>query len=150
MRTRTRLAPWFVPWFAPRLAPAALALVAAVTLAGAPARAAPGKARSAPAHPDVPADPAVECADCHRDATPAIVAAWEGSPHGVALVKCLVCHRTTGAEFTRAPAPDRCRGCHAAELASVRPARGAPRSCFACHDPHTLRADAAKGRPHAR
>lgn len=127
------------------LAAALVALTAAL-----PGHPAPGGGARPPAHPDVTAQRAVQdCADCHRRATPAAVAAWEGGPHGLALVKCLVCHGSTGRDFTRAAGPDRCGGCHAAEVASVTPARGKPASCFACHAPHALSAQGRKS-PHAR
>ena len=113
--------------------------------AASPAPAARLRAR----HPDVTAERAVQdCHECHRRSTPAVVAEWERSPHGVALVKCLVCHRSTGQDFTRAPTPDRCLGCHAAEVASVTRGRGQPASCFTCHAPHALTAPGTK-RPHA-
>jgi hypothetical protein len=101
-------------------------------------------------HPDVAAARGVQdCDDCHRRSTPAVVAEWEASPHGVALVKCLVCHRSTGQDFTRAPAPDRCLACHAAEVASVTRGPGRPASCFACHSPHALTAPPGARSPHA-
>jgi hypothetical protein len=119
---------------------ARLAASLAVLLSTAPAWGA-GKARP---HPDTKGDQ--DCASCHAQSTPAVVEAWEASPHGVALVKCLVCHGSTGKDFVRSAAPERCRGCHGAEVDSAAPlAKRGVTSCFACHDPHALRAS-----PHGR
>ncbi len=125
-----------------------LSRIAAVLLAlplALPAAAAPAAGKGAPRHPDVAAVQAVEdCHECHRRKTPAVVTEWEAGPHGVGMVKCLVCHGSTGLDFTRAGRPDGCAGCHAAEVASVTPARGKPTACFSCHAPHAL---AAPGKP---
>ncbi len=119
---------------------ARLAASLAVLLSTAPAWGA-GKARPPP---DTQGDQ--DCASCHAQSTPAVVEAWEASPHGVALVKCLVCHGSTGKDFVRTAAPERCRGCHGAEVDSAAPlAKRGVTSCFACHDPHALRAS-----PHGR
>jgi len=93
------------------------------------------------AHPAV--DPAVECATCHADATPAVVAEWTRGPHGLALVKCFVCHGSTGADFAARPTTTRCAGCHAAEALT---AAARNQNCFACHAPHALAARGAS--PH--
>jgi hypothetical protein len=77
-----------------------------------------------------------DCVPCHQSMSPGVVAAWEESPHGLALVKCLVCHGSTGADFRAKPDTSGCRGCHAAQVESV--ASRATRDCFACHAPHTL------------
>ncbi|GAO04627.1 hypothetical protein [Anaeromyxobacter sp. PSR-1] len=120
-----------------------LAPALAAAAPGAPARA------KAPRHPDVAAQLAVQdCAECHATRTPAVVRAWEGSPHGTALVKCVVCHGSTGKDFTRSVAGARCAGCHAAEAASPTPVRAGPGGCFACHEPHALTAEGEN--PHSR
>ncbi len=109
---------------------------------GAPA-APTGPARAAtPRHPATGADQ--DCAGCHEQATPAAWKSWNDGPHGLALVKCQVCHGSTGKDFTLRPSAERCRGCHAAELASVAPLAKKGVGCFTCHDPHGLAA-----RPHA-
>jgi hypothetical protein len=92
--------------------------------------------RNAPRHPD--AGQAVECAGCHADATPAALEAWSRSRHGLVLVKCTVCHGSTGADFTRVAAPGRCSGCHPAEVESVAKARLGAQGCFSCHPGHAL------------
>ncbi len=88
-------------------------------------------------HLDTKGEP--ECATCHRTALPAAFVAWEASPHGVALVKCVVCHGSTGADFRAAPDASGCRGCHAAQVAAL--AKRPVKDCFACHDPHALSAN---------
>lgn len=100
--------------------------------------AAPGPRRAA--HPDVGQDNAPDaCLECHAEATPQVVKQWEAGKHGLALVKCFACHGTVGKDFTVAPPASRCEGCHPAEFATVRAARGAgPKACFACHAPHDL------------
>jgi hypothetical protein len=120
---------------------ASAALVAA---APAPGGASPGKGtpppagRAARAHPDTGGDQ--DCAGCHEQATPAAWKAWDAGPHGLALVKCQVCHGSTGKDFALRPAPERCRGCHAAELDSVASLVRRGVGCFDCHAPHTLAA----------
>jgi hypothetical protein len=111
--------------------------------------AAPAKARRAN-HPEVAREAATEsCEDCHAGATPAVVEAWRASKHGLIMVKCFVCHGSTGKDFTLAPASQRCDGCHPAAVASVTPKKGGPRSCFDCHASHSLSVDSAQN-PHAR
>ena len=119
-----------------RLARLAVLLVASAALTGAPAFAAP------PRHPATGGDQ--DCAGCHEDSTPAAWKAWSDGPHGLALVKCQVCHGSTGKDFARRPKVERCRGCHAAELASTAELQRKGVDCFACHSPHGLAA-----RPHA-
>ena len=120
-----------------------LAVLAAAGCAG--KRGTPGPAEGArPAHPSV--DAAADCATCHEQATPAVVADWKQGPHGLALVKCFVCHGSSGADFAARPAGARCDGCHPGESSSVA-ATGA--ACSSCHAPHTLAARASAS-PHAR
>lgn len=118
----------------PRLA-AALRAFAALALAAA----LPDLVAAAPrsrAHVDTNGEQ--DCAACHREATREAYAAWEASPHGVALVKCLVCHGSTGKDFRARPDASGCRACHAAQAESV--AKRSVKDCFACHDPHALSA----------
>jgi hypothetical protein len=143
----------------PSLRLAGIALLAAPLLAAWPALAGPPQAAppsaaargsaagpsrraSAPArHADVGGEQ--ECAACHREATPEAWRAWSEGRHGLALVKCVACHGSTGADFTLRPAAERCRGCHGAQVDSFR--KTGARDCFACHAPHALKAN-----PHAR
>lgn len=101
-------------------------------LAALPALAGPVKGRVT--HRDVKGEQ--ECATCHREETPAAFKAWEDSPHGLSLVKCLVCHGSTGKDFKARPDASTCRGCHAAQVESL--AKRAVKDCFACHAPHSL------------
>lgn len=102
------------------------------------AKAAPGG--GAAAHPEV--DTGLDtCAECHAQVTPEVTAQWQASRHGLALVKCVVCHGSTGADFRARPGSAGCAGCHPAEAAAASRA-GAPARCFDCHAPHAL---AAKG-----
>jgi hypothetical protein len=104
----------------------------AVLLAGAlPAAARPARPR---AHVEVRGEQ--ECATCHRKATPEVFSAWEASQHGLALVKCVVCHGSTGKDFRARPDARGCRGCHAAEVEALAKREG--KDCFACHAPHSL------------
>jgi hypothetical protein len=123
------------------LVPLALLLAAPPALAG-------------EAHPAVDPDGNADaCQSCHETATPAIVKQWEGGTHGLVLVKCFVCHGSTGKDFVLRAKPGRCEGCHPAEVASTAPAKSAKSAkaadCFGCHAPHTLAAPAGAGSPHA-
>jgi hypothetical protein len=93
------------------------------------------------------------CEACHAQATPAAVTAWEGSAHGLTLVKCFVCHGSTGKDFQARGTAASCDGCHPAQAAVVVRAKDtrAPRAaaCFACHAPHTLAVPQGKANPHA-
>jgi hypothetical protein len=79
------------------------------------------------------------CAGCHAQATPTVAAEWRGGRHGMALVECLVCHGSTGADFKARPEAADCRGCHPAQVASLEGGKAA-HSCFGCHPAHSLRA----------
>lgn len=94
-----------------------------------------GGARAA-AHPSV--DAAQACEDCHANATPAVFREWRDGTHGIHLVKCFVCHGSTGADFRRKPSADRCEGCHADQVASMRGPAMKGKDCFSCHAPHAL------------
>ena len=122
---------------------ALVALAAACATTGGSARA----PRATAPHPDVGSAGTTEsCASCHEGSTPAVAQEWGASAHGVNLVKCFVCHGSTGSDFSAAPTGARCAGCHAreAELVAARPESA---SCFSCHAPHTLSAS-GKANPH--
>lgn len=129
-----------------------LALVALALLApAAPARAAePAPAPKVAAqkaarpgakavHPDTGGD--ADCTACHESATPPAYQAWFGGKHGLNLVRCQVCHGSTGADFARRPPAERCRGCHGAQVDSFARMGLAGKDCFLCHAPHTLAAN---------
>ncbi|HYG68318.1 MAG TPA: hypothetical protein VD838_11680, partial [Anaeromyxobacteraceae bacterium] len=110
-----------------------LSALVVLTAACATTRGPSGTTRATASHPDVGAAAATEaCATCHEGATPAIANAWAASAHGMNLVRCFVCHGSTGADFTASPATDRCSGCHAQQAERVA-ARPESASCFACH-----------------
>jgi nitrate/TMAO reductase-like tetraheme cytochrome c subunit len=95
------------------------------------------------------------CLSCHREATPQVVKEWEGSQHGLVLVKCFVCHGSTGKDFTRAVAASRCGGCHADQAAAIVPAKARAASkrtasCFDCHSAHSLAPLKGAQNPHLR
>jgi hypothetical protein len=91
-------------------------------------------------HPDTGGDS--DCAGCHAQATPAAYQAWFDGKHGLNLVRCQVCHGSTGADFARRAAAERCRGCHGAQVDSLaRAGMPAVKDCFACHAPHSLAAN---------
>lgn len=114
----------------------ALRTTAALVLA-APLPAFAGPAPGARGHLDVKGEQ--ECATCHRADTPEVFGAWEASPHGLALVKCVVCHGSTGRDFRAKPDTGGCRGCHAAQVQSL--ANRPVKDCFGCHAPHSLSAN---------
>jgi hypothetical protein len=88
------------------------------------------------AHPKVDATQA--CEECHAEATPLPVREWKSGTHGINLVKCFVCHGSTGADFKRKPAADRCTGCHAEQVASMSGPAMKGKDCFTCHAAHSL------------
>jgi formate-dependent nitrite reductase cytochrome c552 subunit len=106
-------------------------------------------AAAAAGHPvvDAPADPDA-CLSCHGEATPAIVKEWEDGEHGLMLVKCFVCHGSTGKDFMRRAAAGRCAACHPDAAASVTPPKGKAQDCFACHAPHGLDVRGGQSNPH--
>lgn len=119
----------------------AVAAAAVLVFAASPVQAAqtaaarPQKRASRPAHPNVGKDQ--DCQGCHAAATPRAFDAWKQSKHGLDLVTCVVCHGSTGADFTRRPVADRCTGCHAAQTAASTPfTKG--KDCFSCHPGHAL------------
>ncbi len=116
------------------------AAVALAACAGARVSQRPVAAAAGAPHPEVDAD-LQTCAGCHAQATPEVAAQWQASRHGLALVRCFVCHGSTGADFRARPEPVACAACHPAQGAPAD-AGGAPARCFDCHPPHAL---AAKG-----
>jgi hypothetical protein len=103
--------------------------------------------RAIVAHPEV--DPAEACGNCHE----AEYKQWNESLHATGGAPCLVCHGSVAANFARHPAVTLCRGCHAAQVESLRisASTGKSRSrCFICHDQHTLKLKKqGVARPHA-
>jgi hypothetical protein len=84
-------------------------------------------------HPKIPAGQ--ECSECHQQE----VARWSGSPHGINLVKCLVCHGSLEENFMAKPPASRCEGCHGRQVEQLKSdsfMKG--KTCFTCHPPHAL------------
>jgi len=84
-------------------------------------------------HPATPEN--LECTECHADQEKI----WFNGKHGLMGVKCIVCHGSTDQNFTTSPGLAACRGCHADEVVQAMKAKGkAEKSCFSCHDNHSL------------
>ena len=121
-----------------------LSAAVAVALAGVadppePAGAdAPGEAAT---HPDV-GETTLTCDACHEQTTPEIHAAWYAGPHGLNGVKCFVCHGSRTERFAVEVPIERCDGCHAAVIPSMKAvaqfAGMEELDCFSCHPPHRL------------
>ena len=76
-----------------------------------------------------------ECSECHADQA----TVWFASKHGLMGVKCVVCHGSTDNTFLRQPGLPQCRGCHGEEVEQVRrKVQPAEKTCFPCHDHHSL------------
>lgn len=75
----------------------------------------------------------IDCAVCHREATPAVEKEWFDSVHGLAMVKCYQCHGTFE-DFSVTPGKQTCAACHADMV------RKCPQDkpCWDCHVPHTF------------
>ncbi|WP_419174068.1 cytochrome c3 family protein [Desulfosediminicola sp.] len=75
----------------------------------------------------------VDCADCHSEATPSVYTEWYESVHGVAMIKCYLCHGTFES-FVVSPQRDNCATCHA-DMLEKEP----DTPCYECHIPHTFK-----------
>jgi len=76
-----------------------------------------------------------ECSMCHAGED----SAWQSGKHGLMNVKCVVCHRSTDANFIAKPGIDRCAGCHGELVDQLkRMPAAAHTTCFTCHDNHSL------------
>jgi hypothetical protein len=93
-------------------------------------------AKPAPGHPPLSAqEMLVDCAECHKAATPEIEKEWYDSKHGLAMVKCYQCHGSFE-NFVVTPSPGACAACHADRLAKCPQNK----ACWQCHIPHTFAA----------
>ena len=87
-------------------------------------------------HPELSAqEMLIDCADCHRDATPDLEKEWFDSVHGIAMVKCYQCHGTFES-FTVTPAKEDCATCHTNMLDKCPQ----DKACWECHVPHSFKA----------
>ena len=75
----------------------------------------------------------MDCADCHREATPEIEKQWFNSLHGIAMVKCYQCHGTFET-FTITPTKATCGTCHTDMLEKCQK----DKPCWECHAPHSF------------
>ena len=110
----------------------AVSLLASGVSFGAAGKKTPTK--SASSHPALSAQEMfIDCADCHKEATPEIEKEWYNSKHGLAMVKCYQCHGSFE-NFAVTPSRDACAACHVDQLTKC------PRdkTCWQCHIPHTF------------
>jgi uncharacterized CHY-type Zn-finger protein len=79
------------------------------------------------------------CIECHEALTPEMTSGYEKSKHGINTVPCVVCHGATDVTFVAKPRQDRCLGCHAEKVASVKKAfPNKNKECIECHTMHEL------------
>ena len=89
-----------------------------------------------PAHPQLSEqEMLIDCAECHKTATPQVEKEWFDSLHGLAMVKCYQCHGTFES-FTVTPSKENCAICHADMMKKC----SQEKSCWQCHTPHTFKA----------
>jgi hypothetical protein len=92
--------------------------------------------KAAAAHPELSAqEMLIDCAECHKEATPAVEKEWYDSKHGLAMVKCYQCHGAFE-NFALTPARDTCAACHADQMNKCQQNQ----ACWQCHAPHTFAA----------
>ena len=86
-------------------------------------------------------DSASDCFECHIKATPKITQEWYESKHGVALVKCFVCHGQPDGKGSVPYAVDpdvdaTCRKCHDPSIQKMEQKFGLKLECNNCHPFH--------------
>ena len=86
-------------------------------------------------------DDAADCYECHKLATPKIAQDWYESKHGVALMKCFVCHGQPDGKgsvpWAVVPDPqDVCRKCHEPAMKRMVQRYGVGPDCYKCHPFH--------------
>ncbi len=74
------------------------------------------------------------CLECHKEETPEIYNQWTTSAHGVALVKCYVCHGDEN-NFTNMPDQNKCLQCH---FDQVENQVDKTKKCVDCHTMHSF------------
>jgi hypothetical protein len=125
-----------------------LALPVAAQKSSAKKKAAPKKTQAAVKSTHPPVDTSIqECRECHESATPQVWEEWLQSAHGLNGVLCFVCHGSTGADFVRVPAAERCAGCHSVQVDSLNNQFMKGKSCFSCHPAHALNPHPPTPRP---
>lgn len=76
----------------------------------------------------------IDCAVCHKEATPQVEQEWFDSVHGIAMVKCYQCHGTFE-NFQVTPSKETCGTCHA-DMLNKCPQE---KQCWECHVPHAFK-----------
>jgi len=74
------------------------------------------------------------CIECHKEETPEIYNQWTTSAHGVALVRCYVCHGDKD-NFTSMPDQNKCLECH---FDQVENQVDKTKKCVDCHTMHSF------------
>jgi hypothetical protein len=83
-------------------------------------------------------DDAADCYECHKKVTPRVVQNWYESKHGVALMKCFVCHGQPDGKgsipFMVVPEPKAvCRKCHEPAMIRMEKKFDIEPDCYNCH-----------------
>ncbi len=86
-------------------------------------------------------DSAADCYECHKKATPKVAQDWLESKHGVALMKCFVCHGQPDGQgsvpWAVVPNPRTvCRKCHEPAMKRMEEKYGLEPNCYKCHPFH--------------
>ena len=86
-------------------------------------------------------DEAGDCYECHKKATPKIAQDWYESKHGVALMKCFVCHGQPDGKGSVpwSVVPDAiavCQKCHDPAMKRMKAKYGLKPDCYKCHPFH--------------
>jgi len=86
-------------------------------------------------------DDAADCYTCHQKVTPRVAQNWYESKHGVALMKCFVCHGQPDGKgsIPFAVVPDVatvCRKCHEPAMMRMTKKFGIEPDCYSCHPFH--------------
>jgi len=86
-------------------------------------------------------DDAADCYECHKKATPKVAQDWYESKHGVALMKCFVCHGQPDGKgsvpWAVVPDPQSvCRKCHDPAMKRMEAKFGMKPNCYKCHPFH--------------
>ena len=86
-------------------------------------------------------DDAADCYTCHQKVTPRVAQNWYESKHGVALMKCFVCHGQPDGKgsipFAVVPDPvSVCRKCLEPAMIRMGKKFGVEPNCYGCHPFH--------------
>jgi hypothetical protein len=86
-------------------------------------------------------DDAADCYTCHQKVTPRVAQNWYESKHGMALMKCFVCHGQPDGKgsIPFAVVPDAgtvCRKCHEPAMKRMVNKFGIKPDCYTCHPFH--------------